>query len=138
MWCGLVGNFLVIANLFTLDSIRILSYQYRFLVHPISKSRDGICSIRSSLGQSILRHFALDELTIDPLAGISPLDYRQRNFKCACNKRLGSSITVSCHRFGPSILRYISGVSRLFHIGEPWSKHCSGYGEFPARFPSLT
>jgi hypothetical protein len=50
MWCGVVGNFLIIANLFTLNLIRILSYRYCFLVHPVSKSRDGICSIRSSLG----------------------------------------------------------------------------------------
>jgi hypothetical protein len=72
MWCGVVGNFLIIANLFTLDLIRILSYRYRFLVHPVSESGDGICSIHSSLGQIILRHFTLDELAIDPLVGILP------------------------------------------------------------------
>jgi hypothetical protein len=138
MWCSVVGEYFIIASSFTLDLIRLLSYRYRFHARPVSKFSGGICTIHFSLDQIILRHFTLDELTIDPLVGISHLDYWPTNLKCACNEKPASPNTTSCHRFGPFIFVYVGGGSCLLHTGEPRAEYNFEYGEFLAWFLPLT
>lgn len=138
MWCSVVGDYFIISGSFTLDLIHLLSYRCRFHVRPIAEFSGGICPIHFSLDQIILCHFALDELTIDPLVGISHLDYWPTNLKRACNEKPASPNTTSCHRFGPFIFVYLGGGSRLLHIGEPRPEHHFESGEFLTRFPPLT